>query len=66
MESVFFINVEDVFNYVSRIKLVQQIKELKINNDLIGWTQSFFINRKVKIIINGYVNLEKDVKTKIP
>lgn len=34
------------------------MRELKIGTDLIGWTQLFLINRKVKLIINIYISLE--------
>lgn len=37
-----------------------------IDNDLIGWTQSFLTDRKVGIVIDGHINPEKDVETGIP
>lgn len=33
---VLFMNVKVAFDYVSKVKLAQWIKELKINNSLIG------------------------------
>ena len=37
-----------------------------VDNDLIGWTQSFLTDRKVEIVIDGYINPEKRVETGIP
>lgn len=39
--------------------------ELNINGNIIQWIQSFFIDQKVQLIINGYNNKEQDIKTKI-
>lgn len=38
---------------------------MKIDNNLIGWTQFFLIDRKVDIIIDRYKNLRRDIKTGI-
>ena len=40
-------DVKGAFNYVSRVKLAQQMRQLEIDDDLISWTQSFLTNRKV-------------------
>ena len=42
------------------------MRQLGIDNDLIGWTQSFLTNRKVKIVINRHINHEKDVEISVP
>ena len=31
---------------------------LDIDRDLVGWTQSFIINKKIKFIIDGHINPE--------
>lgn len=61
-----FMDVKGAFDYVSRVKLAQRMRELKIDNDLTGWTQSFLTDRKVKLVIDGHANLEKGVETGIP
>ena len=61
-----FMDVKGAFDYVSRVKLAQRMRELKLDNDLIGWTQSFLTDRKVKLVIDGHANLEKGVETRIP
>ena len=33
---VLFMDVKGAFDYISRVKLAQQMRELKIDNDLIG------------------------------
>ena len=42
------------------------MRQLEIDNDLIGWTQSFLTDRRVEIIIDGHKNPERDVETGIP
>lgn len=61
-----FMEVKDAFDYVFRVKLAQQMRDFKIDNDLIGWIQSFLTDRKVKLVIDRHVNLKKQVKTGIP
>lgn len=34
--SIRLIDVKEVFDYIPQIKLVQQMRDLSINNDLIG------------------------------
>lgn len=57
------VDVKGAFDYVSRVKLAQRMRQLGIDNDLIGWTQSFLIDRKVEIVIEGHINQEKGVET---
>lgn len=42
------------------------MRQLGIDNDLIGWTQSFLTHRRVEIVIDGHINPEKEVETSIP
>ncbi len=41
------------------------MRQLGFDNDLIVWTLSFWTNKKVEIIINRYINSEKDINTRI-
>ena len=42
------------------------MRQLGIDNDLIGWTQSFLTDRKVEIVIDGHIHQEKRAETGIP
>lgn len=42
--------------------VVQQIKEIDINDDLIGWIQSFLTNRLMEFVIDGFTNLMQKVE----
>lgn len=42
------------------------MRQLGVDNDLIGWTQSFLTDRKVEIVIDGHINPEEKVETGIP
>ena len=59
------IDVKGAFDYVSRAKLVQKMKELDINDYLIGWTQSFLTDRLVELVINGFTNSKQKVESGI-
>jgi retron-type reverse transcriptase len=41
---------------------VKRLIKLKILGDIIRWINSFFINRKVQLIINGYTCFLKEVE----
>ena len=59
-------DVKGAFDYVSRAKLVQRMKELDIDDDLIGWTQSFLTDRSVELVIDGFTNSRQKVELGIP
>lgn len=42
------------------------MKELGINNNLIGWTQIFLTDRLVQFVIDGFIKLREKVKLGIP
>ena len=59
-------DVKGAFDYVSRAKLVQRMKDLGIDDDLIGWTKSFLTNRSVELVIDGFTNPRQKVESGIP
>ena len=61
-----FMDVKETFDHVSRRKLVQQMKELNIDNNWIGWTKSFLAERRVELVIDGSLGLAQGVDTGIP
>ena len=56
-------DVKGAFDYVSRAKLVQRMNELGIDNDLIGWIQSFLTDRSVELVIDGFTNSSQKVES---
>ena len=40
-----FMDVKGAFDHVSRAQLAQRMSDLSIDDDLIGWTQSFLADR---------------------
>lgn len=42
------------------------MKDLDIDDDLIGWTQSFLTDRSVEIVINGCTNEKQKIESGIP
>jgi retron-type reverse transcriptase len=45
---------------------VKRLIELKIPGDIIRWVNSFFIDRKVQLIIDGYICSLKEVEAGLP
>ena len=59
-------DVKGAFDYVSRTKLVQRMRDLGIDDDLIGWTKSFLTDRSVELVIDGFTNPRQEVESGIP
>ena len=59
------INVKGAFDHVSRAVLVKKMADLGIDDDLIGWTQSFLTDRWVELVIDGYITPKHKVETGI-
>lgn len=62
LATALFIDVKGVFDYVSKSWLFTCIIELGINNDLMNWTGSYLMGRKIQLVIDKYNNKEKDIK----
>jgi retron-type reverse transcriptase len=45
---------------------VKRLIKLKISGDIIRWVNSFFIDRKVQLVINGYTCSLKKVEAGLP
>jgi retron-type reverse transcriptase len=45
---------------------VKRLIELKISGDIIRWINSFFTDRKVQLVIDGYIYSLKEVETGLP
>ncbi len=41
------------------------MRELEIDSDLIGWTQSFLTDRRIEIVIDRHKNPKRDMETGI-
>ena len=42
------------------------MRQLGVDNDFIGWIQSFLMDKKVEIVIDGHINPENRVEIGIP
>ena len=58
-------DVKGAFDHVSRAQLTQRMSDLGIDDDLIGWTQSFLTDRWVELVIDGHINPKCKVETGI-
>ncbi len=59
-------DVKGAFNHVSRSQLRKRMIDLGIDGDLVAWTKSFLTDRKIQLVIDGYDNKEREIKTGIP
>ena len=58
--------VKSAFNNVSRGHLVERMTQLKVEPDLIRWTEDFMSDRKVRLVLNGQEGMDHDVDTGTP
>jgi hypothetical protein len=61
-----FLNIKGAFPNVIRQQLVKRLIELKIPGDIIRWVNSFFTDRKVQLVIDGYTCSLKEVEAGLP
>lgn len=58
-------NIKKSFHNISWAEFAKIISKLGIDNDLIGWTQSFLIDWWMELVIDGYTNPKYKVETEI-
>lgn len=63
LAGVLFINVNRVFDHMSRSYLLCSIESMGLDGDRIRWTESFISNRSVGIILNRHQYIEVRVET---
>lgn len=61
-----FMDVKGAFDHVSHAQLARRMSDLGIDDDLIGWTQSFLTDRWVELVIDEHTNPKCKVETGIP
>ena len=66
LAAALFMDVKGAFDHVSKAQLITRMIELGIDGDLVAWTSSFLIHRKIQLVIDGHENKEREIKTGIP
>jgi hypothetical protein len=61
-----FLDIKGAFPNVIRQQLIKRLIKLKIPGDIIRWINSFFTDRKVQLIIDGYTCSSKEVEAGLP
>lgn len=61
-----FMDIKMAFDNVSKRQLLNQMIELELDGDLMTWTSSFMLDRKIQLMIDGHDNKERDIETRIP
>ena len=61
-----FMDVKGAFDHVDGRKLVRKMTTLGLDQDLVGWTQSFLTGREVELVIDGFANPRRKIKSGIP
>jgi ribonuclease HI len=59
-------DVKGAFDHVDCEKLVRRMRTLRLDEDLIGWTQSFLSDRQVALVIDGFLNPKRKIRSGIP
>ena len=65
LAAALFMDMKKAFNYISKGQLIAPMVKLRIDRDLILWTRSFLIDRKVELVIDGHENSEREIETGI-
>ena len=66
LAAALFMDVKGAFDHVSKGQLLTQMIELGVDGNLVTWTGSFLIDRKVQLVIDGHDNKEREIETGIP
>jgi ribonuclease HI len=61
-----FLDIKGAFPNVIRQQLVQRLVQIKIPGDIIRWVDSFFTDRKIQLVIDGYTCPAKEVEAGLP
>jgi ribonuclease HI len=61
LAAALFMDVKGAFDHVSSSKLVERMRELRVDGDLVRWTWSFLADRKVQLVIDGFQCAEQPV-----
>ena len=66
MAGALFMDIKGAFPNVIRQQLVQRLVQLNIPGDIIKWVDSFFTDRKIQLVIDGYTCPIKEVEAGLP
>ena len=58
-------DVKKTFNHILKGQLLTCIIDLRVDGDLVTWTDSFLIDWKIQLVIDGHNNKEKEIETGI-
>ena len=58
-----YMDVEAAFPSLARKCLVRRMREIKVDEDLVGWTDSLMQERRVRMVIDGVESEEPKVST---
>ncbi len=65
LAAALFMDAKGAFDHVSKGQLLTRMIELGIDGDLVTWTGSFLIDRRVQLVIDGHDNREREIETGI-
>lgn len=61
-----FIDIKSAFIHILKEQLLTPMIEFRVDSDFVTRTGSFFIKRKVQLVIDRHDNKEKEIDTGIP
>ena len=54
------------FDKVPHHRLLQKLKQYKLDNDVIGWVESFLSSRNQRVVVDGFTSKEAPVMSGVP
>ncbi len=66
MTSALFINVKEVFDYISANQLIKICIDLGLSKSLYNWIDSFLVDRKIQLVFDNGINIKTDIQIEIP
>src|SRR4030095_9555736 len=61
-----FLDIRGAYPNICRKRLIKRMVELGIPGDIIRWTNSFLTDRRVQLVIDGYICPMREVDCGVP
>ncbi len=60
--STLFINVKEIFNYISANQLIKIYINLDLPKSLYNWIDFFLVDKKIQLAFNNRISIEIDIQ----
>lgn len=64
--ALLLIYMKGTLDHILIKQLITHMVELEIDRNLVLWTRSFLVGRKLPLVIDGHENMKREIETRIP